>query len=74
MKKDELLKKRIEHIDITRNNVIPIVDAMGKTAFTARTIYRASQIYDNMLKEKGTVVFLTLAGSLISAGLKKAIG
>ena len=73
MKKKDLLKKRIEHIDITKHNVVPLVDAMGKTAFTARAIYKASQIYDNMLGEKGTVVFLTLAGSLISAGLKKAI-
>jgi len=73
MKKEDLLKKRVEHIDLKEHNVIPLVDAMGKTAFTARTIYRASQIYDNMLKEKDTVVFLTLAGSLISAGLKKVI-
>jgi deoxyhypusine synthase len=73
MKKEDFLQKRVEHIDITQHNVVPLVDSMGKTAFTARSICRASTIYDRMLKEKDTVIFLTLAGSLISAGLKKAI-
>ncbi len=73
MKKTDLLKKRIEHIDITQHDFVPLVEAMGKTAFTARSIFRASQIFDKMQKEKDTVIFLTLAGSLISAGLKKAI-
>ncbi len=73
MQKKDLLKKRIEHIDITQHDVVPLVEDMGKTAFTARSICRASQIFDKMQKEKDTVIFLTLAGSLISAGLKKAI-
>ncbi len=73
MKKIDLLKTRIEHIDITQHDIVPLVEAMGKTAFTARSICRASQIFDKMQKEKDTVIFLTLAGSLISAGLKKAI-
>ena len=73
MTKKELLKEKIEHIDITRHNVVPLVEAMGKTAFQARNLHRASRIFDMMLAEKETVVFLTLAGSLISAGLKKVI-
>ncbi len=73
MSKKELLSQKIEHIDITEFDVRPLVDAMGKTAFQARNLYRAAEIYGRMLAEKETVVFLTLAGSLISAGLKKAI-
>jgi deoxyhypusine synthase len=73
MNKKDLLKKPIRHIDITRHNVIPIIEDMGNMAFQARNLHRASQIFDMMQKEKDTVVFLTLAGSLISAGLKKAI-
>jgi len=42
-------------------------------AFQARNINRAAQIFEMMQKEKECVVFLTLAGSLISAGLKKAV-
>ena len=73
MNKKDLLKSHVEHIDITKLNVVPMIDAMGKMAFQARNIHRASQIYNMMLKEKDTVIFLTLAGSLISAGLKKVI-
>ncbi len=73
MNKQDYLKKRIEHIDIKKYNVIPIVEAMGGMAFQARNLYRASHIFDMMQREKDTVVFLTLAGSLISAGLKKVI-
>ena len=73
MNKKDYLQKKIEHIDITRHNVVDLVDAMGKMAFQARNLNRASQIYDMMLKDKDAVIFLTLAGSLISAGLKKTI-
>lgn len=73
MNKKDFLRTKVEHIDITKHNPINLVDDMGKMAFQARNIHRASTIYDMMLKEKDTVVFLTLAGSLISAGLKKAI-
>lgn len=73
MTKKDYLKKKIEHIDITQNNVVPFVDAMGKMAFQARNLQRAAAIFDRMQKDKEAVVFLTLAGSLISAGLKKVV-
>ncbi len=73
MDKRTLLKERIEHIDITRHNVVPLVEEMGKTAFQARNLHRAAEIFDMMQQDKDTVIFLTLAGSLISAGLKKVI-
>lgn len=73
MNKEDFLKLKVEHIDITKHNPVSLIDDMGKMAFQARNINRASQIYDMMLREKETVIFLTLAGSLISAGLKKAV-
>src|SRR5260370_21730880 len=39
--------------------------------FTARDLHRAADIYDRMLKDKECGIILCLAGSLISAGLKK---
>lgn len=73
-KKHYLNPKRIvEHIDIKKYNSIPIVDAMGKMAFQARNLNRASQIYVKMLSESKCTVFLTLAGSLFSAGLKNVV-
>jgi hypothetical protein len=44
---------------------------MQHMAFSSRDLHRASDIYDRMLSDKDCGVILTLAGSLISAGLKK---
>lgn len=63
----------VEHIDITKYNVVPMVDDMGKMAFQARNLNRAANIFKMMLEDKECAVYLTLAGSLISAGLKKVI-
>ncbi|MBI5201015.1 MAG: deoxyhypusine synthase [Elusimicrobia bacterium] len=73
VRKKDLLKEQIEHIDITKLNVVPLVDAMGKMAFQARNTARAAQIYDRMLADKDCSVILCLAGSLFSAGLKKVV-
>ena len=70
-KKKDILKHVIEHVDITKHNVVPLVDAMQHMAFTARDLHRAGDIYDRMLRDKDAGIILCLAGSLISAGLKK---
>jgi deoxyhypusine synthase len=69
--KKDFLKEPIRHIDITRHNVVPVVDAMRSMAFSARDLARAAEIYDRMLADRDCAVILCLAGSLISAGLKK---
>lgn len=71
--KRDLLKETIKHIDIKAHNVVPIVEAMGKMAFSARDLNRAANIYNRMLEDKDTTIILTLAGSLFSAGLKKIV-
>ena len=64
----------IQHIDVTKNaGIVPVVEAMQHMAFSARDLHRAADIYDRMLKDTDCGVILTLAGSLISAGLKKVI-
>lgn len=71
--KKDYLKEVIEHIDIKKHNVVPLVDAMENMAFTARDLNRAARIYDMMLSDKNCGIILTLAGSLFSAGLKKVV-
>jgi deoxyhypusine synthase len=73
IKKSDLLKEQIEHIDITKFDARPLVDAYSKMAFSARDLARASDIYDRMLADKDCDVILCLAGSLFSAGLKKIV-
>ena len=71
--KKELLSRPIEHIDITKFDGSAIVESYRDMAYSARTLANAADIYSMMLKDKDCAVILTLAGSLISAGLKKAI-
>lgn len=71
--KKDYLKETIEHIDIKKHNVVPLIDDMEKMAFQARNLHRAAKIYEMMLNDKECAVILTLAGSLFSAGLKKVV-
>jgi deoxyhypusine synthase len=69
--KRQLLSQTIEHIDITQHHVVPLVQSMRNMAFSARDLARAAEIYDRMLRDDECGIILCLAGSLISAGLKK---
>lgn len=71
--KKDFLKDVIEHIDIKKYNVVPMVDAMAKMAFSARDLNRAAQIFEMMVRDQKCGVILTLAGSIFSAGLKKVV-
>jgi deoxyhypusine synthase len=71
--KKDLLSRPIEHVDITKFDARPVIDSYRDMAYSSRTLAQAADIYSMMLKDKECGVVLTLAGSLISAGLKKAI-
>ncbi|KYK32271.1 MAG: deoxyhypusine synthase [Thermoplasmatales archaeon SG8-52-3] len=71
--KSKLLKEKIKHIDIKTFNSIPIIESFEKMAFQSRNLARACIIYDKMLKDDKCTNILCLAGSLVSAGLKKII-
>lgn len=70
-KKSELLKKPVEHIDITSFDSSPIVEAMDKMSFTSREISKASDIFNKMLQDENCSIILTLAGSTSAAGCMK---
>ena len=72
-KKSDLLVEVVEHIDIKKHNVVPLIEAMSKMAFSARDLGRAAQIYDLMLCDKDCAIILCLAGSIFSAGLKQIV-
>lgn len=73
LKKSDFLKETVQHIDIKKHNVVPLVDAMREMAFSARDLARAADIYQMMLEDKNSSIILCLAGSLFSAGLKKVV-
>lgn len=66
--KKSLLRVPVEHIDITKIDTTDIIKAMKKMSFTSRDLARATEIYDEMLRDKDCVIILTLAGSTSSAG------
>lgn len=71
--KADFLKDKIKHLDIKDINVVPLVDAMRDMAFSSRDLATAADYFEKMVREENGVVFLTLAGSMISAGLKQVI-
>ncbi|MEX2673154.1 MAG: deoxyhypusine synthase [Phycisphaeraceae bacterium] len=69
--KAELLARPIQHIDITQHDPTDLIEAMSHMAYSSRDLARAAGIYDMMLRDRDCAIVLTLAGSLVSAGLKK---
>src|SRR3569623_3485482 len=67
-RKAELLSNPVEHIDITKFDARPIVDAMGKMSFTSRDLSRATGIYNQMLSAPDCSVILVIAGSTSAGG------
>ncbi len=66
--KAALLSRRVEHVDITKIDARPIIDAMDGMSFTSRDLARAAAIYSEMLADRDCAVILTLAGSTSAGG------
>ena len=67
-KKKDLLKKEVEHIDITKFDSRQIISSMEKMSFVSRETANAANILNEMIKDKDCSIFLTLAGSTSAAG------
>ena len=68
MNKADYLKTPIEHIDIVSFDSTPIIQAMGKMAFTSKDTAVAADILLRMVQDPGCTNILTLAGSTSAAG------
>jgi len=68
MKKKALLKKPVQHVDITSFNATPIITAMRGMSFSSRDTAAAADIFERMLKDRGCTIVLTLAGSTSAGG------
>jgi len=71
--REQYLRQTVEHIDITRLDAVPLVEAMSRMAYSARDLARAAEIFDRMIADPDCGIILCLAGSLVSAGLKKVL-
>ena len=72
-RRQALLADPIQQIDPTGFDGRAIIDAFRHAAFQARNLASAADIVDDMLADRECGVILTLAGSLISAGLKETL-
>lgn len=68
MKKSDLLKETIEHIDIKSFDSAPIIDSMRKMSFTSRDTANATDILEKMVGDTECTNILTIAGSTSAAG------
>ncbi len=68
MKKQDLLKERIEHVDIKAFDSTPVIDAMRQMSFTARDTARAADILSTMVEDKDCTIMLCIAGSTSAGG------
>lgn len=68
LKKKDLLKEEIKHIDIKSFNATPIIDAMRDMSFTSRDTAVAADIFNRMISDKSCSNILTLAGSTSAGG------
>ena len=68
MKKSDLLKETIEHIDIKSFDSTQIIDSMRKMSFTSRDTASAADILLKMVNDTECTNILTLAGSTSAAG------
>ena len=59
----DYLKNMIQHIDITKHNVVPVVEAMANMAFSSRDLARAADIYERVIKDKDCGIILCLQRS-----------
>jgi deoxyhypusine synthase len=73
VQKADYLKETVEHIDMKTFDSRPLINAYEKMAFQSRNLARAAKIYDMMLQDPGCTIILSLAGSLVSSGLKHLI-
>lgn len=69
----DLLSRPVRHVDIRAFDARPVIDQFRDAAIQARNLARAADICSEMLADRECAVILTLAGSLVSAGLRKAL-
>jgi deoxyhypusine synthase len=68
MKKKDMLKEVVRHIDITKIDSTKIIDAMRDMSFSSRDTAVAADILQLMIKNKDCTNWLILSGSTSAAG------
>ncbi len=62
------MKSVVETMDVKRRSVSDLVKAMGRTAYQGRTLGRAVDIIESMIRDESVSIMFGYAGSLSTAG------
>lgn len=68
MKKSDLLKNAVQHINVKSFDATPVINAMREMSFTSRDTATATDILDLMINDPRCTIILTLAGSTSAGG------
>lgn len=68
MKRSDLLKETVKHIDMKSFDSTGIIRAMADMSFAARDTARAAGIFNTMMADKNCTIMLCIAGSTSAAG------
>lgn len=68
IKREDLLKNEVQHIDIKEINTMAYVEAQKGMSFSSGELGKSANIFDEMLNEKEATIIATIAGSPNAAG------
>jgi deoxyhypusine synthase len=69
MSNDSYFQKKLEPIKVTKQKPISqLLKEMGRTAYQGRKLGEAVDVWENMIREKDTVIAMGFAGSMSTAG------
>jgi len=71
MRKKDLLKKPVGHIDISQFDSTKIIEAMAEMSFSARDTASAAELLNTMITDSDCTIILCIAGSTSAAGCMK---
>jgi len=74
MRRQDYLRQPIKHLDLASvRSVADLVEGFRTTSFQSRNLARCFDVYQLMLEDQTTVIFLGLSGALVPGGMRKVI-
>ncbi|MEM1854480.1 MAG: deoxyhypusine synthase [Desulfurococcaceae archaeon] len=73
MSESMYLREKLKAIDVSKRGINELLKAMADTAYQGRALGEAYEVIVNMLKDAETTIFLGLAGSMSTAGMRRII-
>jgi deoxyhypusine synthase len=72
--RSKILHEPIHHLDLLKiRNLFDLVKAFEHTSFQSRNIFKCFEVYQQMLRDPGCVIFLGLSGAMIPGGMRHVI-